>query len=63
MIEKSAWAYNWGGAYLWRTYVRRIKIFSKTWLQKYFFSPLTKVYVRETTNILRIFEFTNISGR
>ena len=35
--------------------------FSKTWLQKYFFSPVTKVYIRETTIILRIFEFIKFS--
>ena len=27
-----------------------------------FCSPLKKIYVRETTTILRIFEFTNVSG-
>ena len=32
-------------------------------VQKYFCSPLTKIYVRKTTNILRIFEFTKVSGR
>ena len=31
---------------------------SKTWLRKYFFSPVTKAYVREATIVLRIFEFT-----
>ena len=35
--------------------------FSKTWLRKYFFSPVTKVYVRETTMILCIFGFTKFS--
>ena len=43
--------------------MRRNKIFSKVWLQKYFSSPCTKIYVRETANILRIFEFKNVSGR
>ena len=33
----------------------RNTIFSKPWLRKYFFSLVTKVYVRETTIILRIF--------
>ena len=63
IIEKAAWAYMWRGAYLWRTYVRRNTIFSKAWLQKYFCSPLTKIYVCKTTNILSIFEFTKVSGR
>ena len=42
--------------------MRRNTIFSKAWLQKYFCSPLTKIYVRETTNILRIFQFTKVFG-
>ena len=33
MIEKSTWAYLWGGAYLWMTYEQRNTIFLKTWLQ------------------------------
>ena len=32
----------------------RNTIFSKPWLRKYFFSLVTKVYVHETTVILRI---------
>ena len=43
--------------------MRRNTIFSKAWLQIHFCSPLTKIYVRETANILRIFEFKNVSGR
>ena len=35
--------------------------FSKTWLWKYFFSPVTEVYFHETTIILRIFDFTKLS--
>ena len=35
--------------------------FSKTWLQKYFFSLFTKAHLRETTINLRIFEFTKVS--
>ena len=42
--------------------MRRITILSKTQLQKYFFVPFMKVYVRETTKILCIFEFTIVSG-
>ena len=38
------------GGLMWRN-----TIFSKPWLRKYFFSLVTKVYVRETTIILRIF--------
>ena len=42
--------------------MRRNTIFSKTWLQKYFCRPLTKIYVCETTNILCISEFTKVPG-
>ena len=35
--------------------------FPKTWSRKYFLRPVTKVYVRETTIILCIFEFTKFS--
>ena len=35
--------------------------FPKTWSWKYFLRPVTKVYVRETTIILCIFEFTKFS--
>ena len=63
MIEKTTWAYMWRGVDLQRTYKRRNTIFSKAWLQKYFCSPLTKIYARETTNILYILELTEVSGR
>ena len=44
-----------------RGLMRRNTTFSLTWLRKYFLSPVTKVYARETTTILRIFEFTKFS--
>ena len=44
------------GGLMWRN-----TTFSKTWLRKYFRNPVTKVYARETTIILRILEFTNFS--
>ena len=37
--------------------------FSKAGLQIYFCSSLTKIYACETTNILRIFNFTKVSAR
>lgn len=49
MIEKSTWAYLWGGAYLWMTFEQRNTIFLKTWLQEYFFGPFTKFYVKLET--------------
>ena len=51
MIEKTAWAYMWRGAYLYRTYIPGNTIFFKAWLQKCICIPLTKIYVHETTNI------------
>ena len=52
IIKKTAWAYMLRGAYLQRSYAyMRNAIFLEAWLQKYFCSPLTKFYVRETTNI------------